>query len=144
MQWWNFYKSWQLLTILAALTCDLWDIWSGWWGDMTNPTKRHWQRHLENIFKQQSWRLDLWDIWVMRRHDLSNTKTMTKTFGKAHSKSYMRDLWPFRRLFIVIRRQDLTNKNIMTKTKTMTATKTMAKTILETCDIRDTDYNSDN
>ena len=20
-------------------TCDLWDIWSGWWGDMTWPTK---------------------------------------------------------------------------------------------------------
>ena len=31
--------------------------------------------------------------------------------------------------FIVMRRQDLTNKNKMTKTKTMT------KTILETCDI---------
>ena len=23
---------------------DLWDIWSVWWGDMTWPTKRQWQR----------------------------------------------------------------------------------------------------
>ena len=45
-------------------TCDLWDIWSKWWGDMTWPTKsqwdrqrqRQWQRqiHLENTFKERS------------------------------------------------------------------------------------------
>ena len=46
-------------------TCDLWDIWSKWWGDMTWPTKRQlqrqiqrqrqWQRkiHLENTFKER-------------------------------------------------------------------------------------------
>ena len=45
-------------------TCDLWDIWSEWWGDMTRPKKRQWQRqrqrqiqrqrHLENTFKERS------------------------------------------------------------------------------------------
>ena len=45
-------------------TCDLWNIWSEWWGDLTWPThwsrqikrQRQWQRqiHLENIFKEQS------------------------------------------------------------------------------------------
>ena len=45
-------------------TWDLWDIWSEWWGDMTWPTKRQWQRqrqrqwqrqiHLENTFNEQS------------------------------------------------------------------------------------------
>ena len=42
-------------------TCDLWDIWSEWWGDMTWPTKRQWQRqiqrqrqrHLENTFRER-------------------------------------------------------------------------------------------
>ena len=52
-------------------------------------------------------------------------KTTTKIFGKTHSKSDPWDLWPFRRLFLMIRRQDLTNIKIMTKTKTMTATKRM-------------------
>ena len=43
-------------------TCDLWDIWSEWWGDMTRPKKRQWQRqrqrqrqrHLDNTFNEQS------------------------------------------------------------------------------------------
>ena len=48
-----------------------------------------------------------------------------KIFGKTHSKSDPWYLWPFRRLFLMIRRQDLTNIKIMTKTKTMTATKRM-------------------
>ena len=42
-------------------TCDLWDIWSEWWGNMTWPKKRQWQRqiqrqrqiHLESTFKEQ-------------------------------------------------------------------------------------------
>ena len=48
-------------------TFDLWDIWSGWWENMTWPTKRQrrrqrqwqrkWQIHLENTFKEQSLRL---------------------------------------------------------------------------------------
>ena len=25
-------------------TCELWDIWPEWWGDMTWPTKRQWRR----------------------------------------------------------------------------------------------------
>ena len=40
-----------------------------------------------------------------------------------------------------MRRHDLTIK--MTETNTKTMTQTMTKTILETCDIWDTDYNSD-
>ena len=64
-----------------------------------------------------------------------------KIFGKTHSKSDPWYLWPFRRLFLMIRRQDLTNIKIMTKTKTMTATKAMWKTILKTCDLWDTDLN---
>ena len=47
-------------------TCDLWYLWSEWWGDITWLTKRQWQRqkqrqwqwqtqiHLENTFKEQS------------------------------------------------------------------------------------------
>ena len=46
-------------------TCDLWYIWSEWWGDMTWPAKRQWhrqrqrqiqwkrQRHLEKTIKEQ-------------------------------------------------------------------------------------------
>jgi len=47
-------------------SCDLWDIWSEWWGDMNWPTKIWWkwqrqrqrqrqkqrQKHLENTFKE--------------------------------------------------------------------------------------------
>ena len=50
----NIFKEW-------LETCDLWDIWSEWWGDMTWPTKRQRQR-------------------VMRRHDLTTTTIMTMTF----------------------------------------------------------------
>ena len=45
-------------------TCEVWDIWSEWWGDKTWPTKRQWQRqrqrqsqrqiHLESTFKERS------------------------------------------------------------------------------------------
>ena len=53
-------------------TCDLWDIWSEWWGDITWPTKRQWQRQIQkntnamtNIFREHIQRAtcDLWDIW---------------------------------------------------------------------------------
>ena len=50
----------------------------------------------------------------------------------------------------VMRRYDLTNKETMTKTNTMKKTKTIAieespqRTILETCDLWDNDYISDN
>ena len=38
-------------------TCDLWHIWSEWWGrhDLTKTRQR--QRHLENTFKERSSRL---------------------------------------------------------------------------------------
>ena len=35
-------------------TCDLWDIWSEWWGDMTWPTKRQWQRQRQRYFENTS------------------------------------------------------------------------------------------
>ena len=35
-------------------TCDLWEIWSEWWENMTWPTKRQQQIHLENTFISQS------------------------------------------------------------------------------------------
>ena len=43
-------------------TCDLWDIWSEWWGDIDHTKKRQWQRqwqrqrqrHSESTFKEQS------------------------------------------------------------------------------------------
>ena len=44
-------------------TCDPWDMWWEWWGEMTWPTKRQWQRqwqwqrHLENTLKEWSQRL---------------------------------------------------------------------------------------
>ena len=28
-------------------TCDLWDIWSEWWGDKTWPKKRQGQRQIQ-------------------------------------------------------------------------------------------------
>ena len=34
----------QRLSRAILETCDIWDIWSGWWGDMTWPTKKRWQR----------------------------------------------------------------------------------------------------
>ena len=49
--------------------------------------------------------------------------TKTRTFGKTPSKTFQTFI-----LFIVMRRQDLTNKKIMTTTKTMTATQTIQET----------------
>ena len=56
-----------ILTIRVTLeTCDLWDIKSEWWEDLTWPTKRQWQRqrqrqwqwqrqiYLENTLKERS------------------------------------------------------------------------------------------
>ena len=50
--------------IRSPLTCHPWDIWSGWWGDITWSTKRQWQRQrqwkrqrqwqLKNTLKEQS------------------------------------------------------------------------------------------
>ena len=61
-------------------TFDLWDIWSGWWENMTWPTKRQrrrqrqwqrqWQIHLENTAKEQSLRLLTFETF-----DQSDNKT---------------------------------------------------------------------
>ena len=55
-------------------TCDLSDIWSELWEDMTWPTKRQWRRqiqrqwqrqiHLENTFKEQSLSLVAFETFV--------------------------------------------------------------------------------
>ena len=58
-------------------TCDLWDIWSEWWGYMTWPTKRQWQRqlqwksHLENILEMWSPRLMTFETF-----DKSDSETL--------------------------------------------------------------------
>ena len=91
---------------------------------------------------------------------VTNWLTDSQDFTNCHSKSDPGDLWPLRHLFRVMRRHNMTKKltktNTKTKTMTMTMTKTMTMTetktfwehllraILETCDIWDTDYNSDN
>ena len=61
--WDTFWKHNNRMTLQ---TCEVWDIWSEWWGDMTWPTKIQWQRqiqrqrqwqrqiHLESIFKERS------------------------------------------------------------------------------------------
>ena len=85
---------------------------------------------LENKYVSWNGKIALEDIW-------SDLPTYLSPFENALKE---RDLLPFRHLFIVMRRQDPTAKNVMTMTKTMTA----AKAILETCDIWDTDYDSDN
>ena len=81
---------------------------------------------LENKYVTWNGKIALEDIW-------SDLPTYLSPFENALKE---RDLLPFRHLFIVMRRQDPTAKNVMT----MTA----AKAILETCDIWDTDYDSDN
>ena len=103
-------------------TCDLWDIWSEWWEDMTWPTKRQWQRHrqrqlqwqrqihLENTFKKQPQRLVTFE-----------------TFDQCDEAT-----WPD---------QKITKTKTNTKTKTMTKTNTfrehLQRATLETCDLWD-------
>ena len=84
-------------------TCDLWDIWLEWWGDMTWPKKRQWQtqRHLENTFKEQYLRLLNFQTFdVETWNDLQKDKHM-KPFGI---------LWPLRYLIRVMRKHNLANK----------------------------------
>ena len=40
-------------------TCDLWDLWSEWWGYMTWPKKRQWQRQIQRQRQRQ---------WQWQRH----------------------------------------------------------------------------
>ena len=97
-------------------------------------------------------------------HIVSNWINMTQTITVFHSspanfcnilmtgakktKSNPRVLWPLRHSTRVMRGHDLTNKNTMTKTKTMTMTNTFRedpqRATQDTCDIWDTDYNSEN
>ena len=63
--------------IVTQETCDPWDIWSGWWGDMTSPkkktmtntnTKTKMTVTKTNTFREHLQRAtlencDLWDIW---------------------------------------------------------------------------------
>ena len=63
-------------------------------------------------------------------------KDKDKEIYRTPSKSDPRDLWPLRHLIRMMRGHDLTDKKTKTKTNT--------KTTLETCDIWDTDYISDN
>ena len=54
--------------------CELWDIWSGWWGDMTWPSKRTiiWQRQL-----QLQWQLENSLIQDSCKHWFSNKSIFT-------------------------------------------------------------------
>jgi len=48
---------WEHLQRATLETCDLWDIWSEWWGDMTWPTKIQWQIQIQRQRHSQSQRL---------------------------------------------------------------------------------------
>ena len=81
-------------------TCDLWDICSEWWEDMTWPKEIDKDKYKDN--------------------DEDKDKDILRT----PSKSHPRELWPLRHLFRVIRRHDMTKKLTKTNTKTKTMTKT--------------------
>ena len=117
-------------------TCDLWDIWSEWWGDMTWPTKRQRQRqrqiHLESTFKAILETCDLWDIWSELWGDLTwpknwkwqrqweihleskyKDKKMTKTNTlRAPSKSDPSDLWHLRHWLQLRQLRNWSHENI--------------------------------
>ena len=77
-------------------TCDLWDIWSERWGDMTWPKKYN-------------------DKYKYKDKDKDKDKYILRT----HSKSDPRNLWPLRHLIRVMRRHDLANKKMMTHWRTL-------------------------
>ena len=95
-------------------TCDLWDIWSEWWGDMTWPKKRQWQRQrqrqrqiqLENTFRERSKRLVTFETfdqsdeetWTDQKKDKDKYKENDNDnyVKRTPSKSNPRDLWPLR------------------------------------------------
>ena len=45
-------------------TCDLCDIWSEWWGDMTWPKKRQWQRQRLRQ-RQRQWQWQRQSQWLV-------------------------------------------------------------------------------
>ena len=107
--------------------CDLWYIWSGWWGHMTWPKKRD------------------------NDKDKYNTKTKTKTKTKTFREHLQRAILETCVLWQIWSgwQGDMTRpkKKTITKTKTKTKTKTLTKTntfrehlqraIPETCDLWD-------
>ena len=67
---------------------------------------------------------------MIRRLDLPKKKRQRQ--WQIHLENNPRDLWPLRHLIRMMRGHELTNNN------------TVTKTIPQTCDIWDTNYNSDN
>ena len=81
----NFYF-WHYRVTLE--TCDLWDIWSEWWGDMTWPKKiylpttylpTYLPTYLCTSFREHQIgaileTCDLWDIWSERWEDMTWSK----------------------------------------------------------------------
>ena len=120
-------------------TCDLWDIWSEWWGYMTWPKKRQrqvqrqtqWQRqiHFESTWKERPQRLVTFEIfdqsdeetWPDQKKDNDKYKDKhndkdkhnikDKYISRAHSKSDPRDLWALRHLIRVMRGHGLAKKD---------------------------------
>ena len=56
--WLSDFWFWQFRVILE--TCNLWDIWWEWWGDMTWTKK--WQLQI-----QRPWQTHLWNCWHFRQ-----------------------------------------------------------------------------
>ena len=101
-------------------TCDLWKIWSEWWGDMTWPKKRQWQRQIQ---RQRQWQRQIRLENTFRER--SKILVTFETFDQSDEET-----WPDQKY-------TMTN----TKTKTMTKTKTFRKhlqrAILEPCELWD-------
>ena len=92
-------------------TFDLWDIWSEWWENMTWPTKdskNDKDKDSDNgkyILGTPS-KSDLGDFWPlrhlirgMRKHDMANKKTKTKTItmintSRGRIQRAMKETWP--------------------------------------------------
>ena len=85
-------------------TCDLLDIWSDWWGDMTWPKKHNLPAHLPTYLPtclppiENTIRSDPRDLWllrylirVLRTHDLTqkNLPTYLPTYLHNYSPTYL-------------------------------------------------------
>ena len=132
-------------------TCDLWDIWSEWWGDITWPDidkDKHKYKHNDK---------DKYLTWPKKKTMTKpDTKTKKKTMSKTFREHLQRaipetcdlcNIWSEWWVDMTRpKRETITMTN--TETKTMTKTNTfrehLQRVILETCEIWDTDYNFDN
>ena len=94
-------------------TCDLWDIWSEWWGDMTWLKKTYLPTFCSALYDDETW------------HD----QKICLPTNQTPSRSDPRHLWQLRHL---ISSDDLTFRVFSNGA------------IIGTCDICDTDYNTDN